>query len=164
MTSDDTPWCNSKIKHIKRLNNREYNKPRGSEKWKNPNNRYKIVLTEAKHKYYKNTVKDLKTSNPYQWYSKVIRMCFYDQTKFEPIICSEIENLTDQEQAEKIAKQFYAVRKKFNLLRFSDIEILYFSDDSNPHFLESEIKSKLLEIDPKKSVSKEDIPPKIFFF
>ena len=52
MTTDDTPLCNSKVTHIKRLKHREYNKHKSSEKWNNLNNRYKINLTEAKHKYY----------------------------------------------------------------------------------------------------------------
>ena len=71
MTSDDAPWCNNKVKRLKRLKCREYNKHRSSAKWVDLNNHYKIVLTEAKHKYYKDIVKDLKTSNPSQWYSKV---------------------------------------------------------------------------------------------
>ena len=106
MTSDDAPWCNNKVKRLKRLKCREYNKHRSSTKWVDLNNQYKIVLTEAKHKYYKDIVKDLKTSNPSQWYSKVKRMCSYDQEKFEPIVCNEIETLTDQEQADKIAEHF----------------------------------------------------------
>ena len=85
------------------------------------NNQYKIVLTEAKHKYYRDIVKDLKPSKPFQWYSKVKRMCSYDQEKFEPIVCNEIETLTDQEQADKISEHFCAVRKQFNALKSSDI-------------------------------------------
>ena len=57
-------------------------------------------------------VKDLKLSNPSQWYSKLKQICSYDQDKYEKIVCSEIEHLTDEEQADKIAEYFCAVRKK----------------------------------------------------
>ena len=56
-------------------------------------------------------MKYLKISNPSQWYSKLKRICAYDQDKYQPIICDEIDNLYDQEQAEKIADHFCADRQ-----------------------------------------------------
>ena len=32
-TSNDSPWCNEKVKNLKRLKGREYNKHRASKKW-----------------------------------------------------------------------------------------------------------------------------------
>ena len=116
-TSDDSPWCNKKVKKLKRLKGREFNKHRSSTKWFNLNLQYKCALSQAKKKYYQNIVKDLKTSNPSQWYSKLKRICSYDQEKTQPIICAEIETLTDQEQADKIAQHFSAVRQNSNLLK-----------------------------------------------
>ena len=76
---------------MKRLKCSKYNKNRSSTKWVDLDNQYKIVLIEAKHKYYRNIGKNLKTSNPSEWYSKVKRMCSYDQEKLDPIVCNEIE-------------------------------------------------------------------------
>ena len=52
-------------------------------------------------------VKDLKESNPNQWYSKLKRMCRYDQYKLEPIQIDEISEHTIQFDT-KIS-QFYVV-------------------------------------------------------
>ena len=64
------------------------------------------------------------------------RICSYDQEKTQPIICAEIETLTDQEQADKIAQHFSAVRQKFKPLEKSDIIIPPFSEDTIPQFTE----------------------------
>ena len=106
VTSDDSPWCNNKVKTLKRLKCRKFNKHRSSVKWKDLNDKYKEALIHAKSQYYKNIVKDLKISNPSQWYSKLKRICSYDQEKHEPLEVAEIELLSDQEQAEKIADFF----------------------------------------------------------
>ena len=84
-----------------------------------------------------------------------------DQEKCDPIICTEIEDLTDQEQADRITEHFCTVRQKFSALRSLDILIPPFSDETIPQFLPFEVKQKLLEIDLKKSFPKDDIPPKL---
>ena len=84
VTSDDAPWCSPKVRKLKLLKGREFNKHRSSIKWANLDKLYKSFLQEAKQKYYKNIIKDLKTSNPSQWYSKLKRICTYDQEKYEP--------------------------------------------------------------------------------
>ena len=83
-TSDDSPWVNEKVKTLKRLKGREYNDNRSSKKFLQLNEKYKEAQIKAKQKYYKNIVKE----------------------KSDPILCSEIEHLTDQEQADKIADFF----------------------------------------------------------
>ena len=132
ITSDDSPWCNDKVKRLKRLKNREFNKHRSSDKWNKLNEKYKACLIQTKQKYYKNIVKDLKTSNPSQWYSKLKRICSYDQERYAPLICSEIENLSDQEQADVIGSNFCKVRQKCNALRSEDIEMKHFEEKSIP--------------------------------
>ena len=106
-------------------------------------------------------VKDLKLSNPSQWYSKLKRICSYDQEKFDPITCSEIEDLPKEKQVEKIAEHFCAVRQKFAPLEDRSIYIPPFDINTIPQFSESEVLSKLKEINPRKSVPEGDIPPRI---
>ena len=133
-TSDDSPWVNEKVKKLKRLKGGEFNKHRSSNKWFNLNEKYKKVLSLAHINYYKNIVKDLKLSNPFQWYLKLKGICSYDQDIYEKIDCSEIEHLTDEEQADKIAEYFCTVRQKFEPVNPSEIRNELFSQDSIPQF------------------------------
>ena len=57
--------------------------------------------------------------------------------KTQPIICAEIKTLTHQEQADKIAKHFSAVRQKFTTLETTDIITPQFSEDTIPQCTES---------------------------
>ena len=70
-TSDDSPWCNDQVKKLKRLKSREYNKHRKSTKWNSLNEQYMLAIQAAKRNFYKHIVKDIKLSNPSQWYSKL---------------------------------------------------------------------------------------------
>ena len=161
VTSDDSPWCNSKVKRMKRLKSREYNKHRSSDKWRDLDSKYKDCLSQGKIKFYKNMISDLKQSNPAQWYSKLKRICSYDQERYEPLVCSKLENLTDQEQAEKIADHFCSVRQQFDAVDPNEIVIPKYDINTIPQFTHMEVKLKLKEINPKKAVPEGDIPPKL---
>ena len=100
-------------------------------------------------------------SNPSQWYSKLKRICSFDQNKYEPIICDEIQNLSDQEQAERIAEFFAAPRQEYDALRSCDILVEEIDEQDFPHFSQSKVAEKLKEINTKKSVPDGDIPPKM---
>ena len=73
------------MKRLKRLKSREYHKNRKSVKWRDLDKKYKEVVRKEKKDYYKKAVKDLKKSNPNQWYSKLKRLCSYDQQKSDPV-------------------------------------------------------------------------------
>ena len=60
------------------------------------------LLIAAKKKYYSEIIKDLKTSNVSQWFSKLKRLCSYDRIKTELVIVNSIKHLDNQEQAEAI--------------------------------------------------------------
>ena len=77
-TSDDQPFCSEKMKRLKRVKSREYHKNRKSLKWMELNKEYKKEAAQAKNKYYREIIKDLKTSNVSQWFSKLKRLCSYD--------------------------------------------------------------------------------------
>ena len=67
-----------------------------------------------------------------QWYSKLKRKCCYDQEKYEQIICEEIEKIKDKEQAYKLAEHYSKVRKGFNALNDSDIQVPHFEENTIP--------------------------------
>ena len=89
------------------------------------------------------------------------RICSYDQEKFDPLVCNEIDHLSKEEQVEKIADHFCAVRQKFTALKTSAIEIPSFDKNTIPQFSELEVENKLKEINPRKSVPEGDIPSKL---
>ena len=106
-------------------------------------------------------VKDLKLSNPAQWYSKLKRICSFDQDRYEPIVCEEIDNLPAQEQADKIAEFFAAPRNEYDALLSCDIKVDAINEKDFPQFSHLEVAAKLEEINTRKSVPNGDIPPKI---
>ena len=125
------------------------------------NKQYKKEISLAKKKYYIKIVKDLKSSNPSQWYSKLKRLCSFDQNKSDPIIVDSIKNLSDKEQAEEIANKFAKVSQEYNPLKTGDIKVPNFPDSSIPFFKLEQVKMKLQEIKINKAVPPNDIPPKI---
>ena len=68
----------------------------------------------GKTNYDKNIVKDLKQSNSNQWYSKLKRLCSYDLEKQEALKCEEINELSDQHQADKLVDHFLEIRGRFD--------------------------------------------------
>ena len=62
-------------------------------------------------------------SNSSQWYSKLQRICSFEQNKYELIIWDEIQNLPDQEQAEKNAEFFAAPSQEYDALRSYDRKV-----------------------------------------
>ena len=112
ISSDDQPFCSQEMKRLKRLKGREFQKHRRSLKWRVLNYEYKRAVIKAKRKYYKDIIKDLKTSKTSQWYSKLKKLCSHDQKKSEPITVESLKHLTVKEQAEAIADKFCKVSLK----------------------------------------------------
>ena len=149
------------MKRLKRLKTREFKKNRRSVKWRQLNVKYKKEVNSAKKKYYKKIVKDLKTSKPSQWYSKLKRLCSYDQHKSDPVVVESIKHLTDKEQVEVIADKFAKVSQEYEPLKTEDIEVPEFHESSIPSFKPCQVKSKLEKLKTNKSVPPNDIPTKI---
>ena len=103
VSGNDQTFCSEEMKRLKRKKSREFNKNRRFLKWRDLNEKYKRSVISAKTVYYKNIIKDLKTSKISQWYSKLKRLCSYDQKKSERIIVESLKHLSSQEQAEAIA-------------------------------------------------------------
>ena len=76
ISSDDQPFCSPEMKKIKRLKCREYNKHRRSLKWQKLNDAFKKEVIKAKRRYYKDIIKDLKSSKTSQWYFMLKKTMF----------------------------------------------------------------------------------------
>ena len=149
------------MKRLKRLKSREFHKKRKSIKWSDLNRRFKKEVSTAKRKYYKKIIKDLQTSNISQWYSKLKRLCSYDQQKLEPVIVESLKNLSNEEQAEAIADKFCRVSQLYEPLKKEDISIPEFDENSIPRICPAQVKKKLEKIKTNKSSPPGDIPPKL---
>ena len=89
----------------------------------------------------KNMIKDLKTSKPSQWHSKLKKLCSYDQLKYEPIVVQSIKHLSDKDQAEVIADKFSKISQEYEPLQAKYIDIPKFAESSIPRFTPAQIKS-----------------------
>ena len=115
------------------------------------NNKYLEVVKKEKKKQYKKVIKDLKQSNPSQWYSKLKSLCTYDMEKQEALNCEEIEALSDQEQADDLVEHFSYIRNQFDELKSCDIKVPQFQENSIPQFTQLQVKEALKQI--KKQIS-----------
>ena len=98
---------------------------------------------------------------PAQWYSKLKRLCSYDQQKSDPIIIESIKHLSDQEQAEKIADKFAKVSQEYDPLKTEEIQFPEYDTSQIPSFLPGQVCKYLEKVKLNKSVPPGDIPPKI---
>ena len=115
VTSDDQPWITKETKGLDRRRKREFYKNRKSLKWRTLDEKFKQRCTEEKANYYNSMVKDLKTSQPKQWYSKLKRMSSIDQTKNEDVLVENIASMSNKDQAEKIADEFAKVSNEYEV-------------------------------------------------
>ena len=161
VSSDDQPFCTEEMKRLKRVKAREYQKHRRSLKWLNLNEKYKKAVLKAKRTYYKNIVKDLKTTKTSQWFSMLKKLCSYDQQKSEPVIVESIKHLSNEEQAEKIADKFSKVSQEYDPLLDDDIEVPKYDEESVPQFCPIDVQRNLEKVKTNKSVPPGDIPSKL---
>ena len=104
-------------------------------------------------------IKDLKQSNPNQWYSKLNRLCTYDMEKQDQLNCEEIETLTDQEQGDELVEHFSKTRNEYSVLKPRDILIPPFDKNNIPQLSQSQVQEALKQIKIKKLVPPGDIAP-----
>ena len=85
----------------------------------------------------------------------------FDQHKGEEITVEEIKDLTDEEQAEKIAEKFAKISQEYEKLEKDDIEIPQFSENDIPVVTEKDVQEILEGMDINKSTVNGDIPAKL---
>ena len=139
INSDDQPWISHKLKNLDRRRKREYQKHRRSEKWLILNKDFKESVKCAKKDFYKNMMKDLMSKNTSHWYSSIKRMTSHDQQKYQNIIIPEINNLSDEEQAQKLSDHFSAIPNEYNQLKSEDIPIDPVNKEDIPQIKEVEV-------------------------
>ena len=164
--SQDKPWINYELKKLHRLRNREYIK-RGQSV------RYKTLLKEfeeknkiAAAKYMNKNVDELINTNPGQAYSILKRMgaqpgdCTDSNTFTLPD--HAVQNLTNEEAAEKIANHFAEISQNFPPLNIDllpeHVKVKLGTESSPPTISEWETLEKITAAKKPKSGVPGDLP------
>ena len=160
--SEDKPWINQQLKNLDRKCKREFFKHWKSEKWINLRQHFEEKCQKAKEDYYENTVEDLKSANPSQWYSKVKRMGGLHESQSNIIQVEELEGMSNLDQAERIAQHYASISNEYKALRKDDIPSSMYNTEELPPFIEAyEMYQRIMKMNSKKATVKDDIPMSI---
>ena len=160
-TSDDEPWINSRIKKEIRKRKRIYSRHRKSKAWSDQNTLVKNLVKNAKRTFYQKQIDDCMTAQNGQWYSKLKRMCKYDQHLSDPVEVEEISEKSYEEQAQLILDSVLKVNNQYTPLQKEDIVFPHFEEDSIPYLKEAEVECYINQIKTKPSTPPNDIPAHI---
>ena len=105
---------------------------------------------------------DLMNKKSSQWYSSLKRMTNFEQEQFEKVIIQEINDLSDQEQAEKLADHFSEIPNQYDELKTKDIHIQPINKNEIPQFETVQIWWILSQLKTTKSTVRGDISAKVF--
>ena len=103
----------------------------------------------------------MKDSDPAQWYSKLKRLSSYDQQKSAPVICEEISDLSDQQQAELLADQFSGISNEYDPIKRDELIIPPGQMGQLPQFTPLQVLEHILKLKTSKSTVQGDIPAAI---
>ena len=163
-SADDQPWFNCDLKKKDRARKREFFKNQKSEHWKKLNLEFLNAMKKAKISYRENMVDDIKNTHPSQWYSKVRRMSGLQKDQNCSVFVDELAELTDKDQAQKIADFFSSTRNLYRRVEFEDFPD--FSNQNCQNFAENLVTPKNIEdviknLNQKSSCIFDDLPMKI---
>ena len=166
-SADDQPWFNLDLKNKDRARKREFFKNQKSSKWKKLNLEFLNAVKKAKVSYRENIVDDLKTTHPSQWYSKFRRMSGVQKNQNGPIFVEDINELSEQEQAQKIADFFSSTRNLYKRVENEDFP--EHSDPKNQNFEENlvtpgKIQDVIKNLNQKSSCIFDDVPMRVIHF
>ena len=161
INSDDQPWVSFKLKQLDRRRKRLYRKERKSENWRRLEKMFRKEMKSAKADFYKKSVADLKLSKPGQWYKCLKRITSHDQQKNEQPNVDQINHLSDQQQAEKIAEKFASIQNEYDALKTEDISVPPFNESEIPQFHPAQIWFALSRLDINKATVPGDFPAKL---
>ena len=161
LNSDDQPWITYQLKKLDRKRKRIYRKERRSKYWKKIDSEFREEVKSAKQKFYRDSIQDLKSKKPGQWFQCLKKLSSYDQVKNEVPQCEEISHLPDEQQVELIAERFASIQNEYEAINPEKIDIPEFTRDQIPQFRPSQVWFALSRIGTNKSTVPGDIPAKI---
>ena len=121
-------------------------------------------MKKAKISYRENMVDDIKNTHPSQWYSKVRRMSGLQKDQNCSVFVDELAELTDKDQAQKIADFFSSTRNLYRRVEYKDFP--EFTNQNCQNFAENLVTPKNIEdviknLNQKSSCIFDDLPMKI---
>ena len=159
LCSEDKPWINQQLKDLDRRCKREFFKHQKSKKWILLRQQFEQKCLKAMEDYYENTVEDLKSSNPNQWYSKVKRMGGLAGSQTTTINVEALDGMANSDQAEKIAQHYAKVSNEYKALQDEDIPNDLYNTEEAPPFIEAyEMFDRIMKMSSRKATVKDDIP------
>ena len=114
-----------------------------------------------KNSFYQKQINDCMTARNDQWYSKLKRMCKYDQHLSEPVEVEEINEKPHPEQANLILESVLKVNNQYSPLLKENIEFPFVEEESTPYLTERDVESYMKQIKTKPSTPPNDIPSHI---
>ena len=160
LNSDDSPWITHQLKKLDRKRKRIYSKERRSEKWAKLDKVFKDEVKKAKKNFYHKMIADLRKKKPSQWYSSLKRISGFDQNR-QNVIIEEINHLSDEKQAEKIADFFSSIPNEYEALKDQDIDIPEFKKDEIPQFQPNQVWLLLTKVRTNKATVPGDLPARL---
>ena len=160
LNSDDSPWITHQLKKLDRKRKRIYSKERRSEKWAKLDKVFKDEVKKAKKTFYHKMIADLRKKKPSQWYSSLKRISGFDQNR-QNVIIEEINHLSDEKQAEKIADFFSSIPNEYEALKDQDIDIPEFKKDEIPQFQPNQVWLLLTKVRTNKATVPGDLPARL---
>ena len=149
------------LKNLNKRKKQEYRRHRRSHKWRALNKEFKKKIALAKSDFYNKKIRDLKDGEPGQWYSKLKRLCSYDQQKSAVVICDEIKDLSDQEQAEVLADCFSGISNEYDKIKGDELNIPQDQMGLIPQFTPLQVLDHIMKLKTSKSTIQGDIPASI---
>ena len=161
ITTENELWFNEKLSKLKKRKSREFNKNRRSSKYMRLQKVYKQQLSESKRLFYRNKVRQLKSSDSKQWWRKMKKLTKCDNTAEEQVQVAELKDFSDKEQVEIIAKSFAQISQEFQPLNRDEIQYPSFNEHDFPTISETDVLRVLEDLNISKSERKGDIPARI---
>ena len=124
-------------------------------------NNYRLKVDVAKRTYYKKEIASLTNSDPRKWYHWLKRLVPSGQLKGNEFSVEDINHLSSEEQAEKIADAMSKVRNEYEPLQTNDIKVPFFGENKIPMISVTSVEKVLETLNINKSTPKGDIPTKI---
>ena len=159
---DDQPWVSKSLKKLDRLRKREFYKHKKSEKWHQLDQIFHEKCQFEKQKYYENIVSDLKESNISKWYSKVKRMAGQLSPRLvNDVHIDELNGLSDEAQAEKIADHYASISNEYEPIRDEDFPAYINAKLSPPKISSAKVVKVIKTMNKQAAAVPGDLPIRI---
>ena len=149
-----------RLKTLHRQVRREFYKNRQSQKWKKMKTKFKKLKRNAVKSFYSQFVSDLKASNPGKWHKMAKQIGAIDQMTGRDIHVEQLDGLTNQQCADKIAQHFAEVSNEYSPLDRNKFPC-FLPAEKPPQVEQHKVYEKISKLKNTRSTFNIDIPNKL---